>query len=264
MRHLKSAYIKAMEWKSNTGAGVLETEGEQYVASLLEKKCPYFTYLDNIFGNRKNVNVPVIFCSTDSVDSMLRTFDVANSFDEIIESVDSDFYIEDTRNENSLPPLEQTHRENVLQSVGNACNESSIQMSLGSSLVPETESILCEQSFGVGSNTEIGHTETSASGISFGQPRAVKKRKVSVQAPIIGLLEIQSERLELEKEKFDWQKSKDKHEMDRQKAKDKHEMDRQKTKDDHERESATLQLQQQLQINKLQLEMQERLQKNAL
>lgn len=222
MRYLKSKYLKAIQWKSQTGAGVLETEGEQYVADYLENMCPYFNNLHNIFGSRKNVNIPIVFNSTDNVDTMLSCIEAQpeNDWIELIESVETQGVQEDYSSYLMSQPYNG-------ESLPEGLN---IELPENSTVEPAVVHTLDEQD-----------PEGSASGISFGQPRAVKKRKVSEKTPIHAVLDLQSERLELEKKKFEWQMSKEKHELNMK----------------------NVQLQQQLEIKKMELEMEERVRKHA-
>ncbi|XP_037933563.1 uncharacterized protein LOC119668192 [Teleopsis dalmanni] len=60
MRHLKSGYISAIEWKKTTGANLLATEFETQVTDYISTICPRFDLLHKIYGGAINTNVAVI------------------------------------------------------------------------------------------------------------------------------------------------------------------------------------------------------------
>ena len=66
MRHMKASYLSAMAWKSQTGAGLLESGDENSVQEYIKKICPHWDLLENIFHQRKNINI--IFESSSEVD----------------------------------------------------------------------------------------------------------------------------------------------------------------------------------------------------
>lgn len=56
MRHLKSSFISAQNWRNQTGAGLLANGEEKSVEEYIEKICPNWNYLEQIFGQRRSVN----------------------------------------------------------------------------------------------------------------------------------------------------------------------------------------------------------------
>ncbi|CAL8134472.1 unnamed protein product [Orchesella dallaii] len=56
--NLKRKYIKAIDWRNNTGQGVLDEEGEESVLGILRKRCPFFDDLEEIFGSRSSIKPP--------------------------------------------------------------------------------------------------------------------------------------------------------------------------------------------------------------
>ncbi|XP_046812645.1 uncharacterized protein LOC124421452 [Lucilia cuprina] len=67
MRHLKSSYMSALNWRNQTGAGLLATGNEKTVEEYIDKICPMFKYLEQIFGQRRGVN-PLIIIETSMED----------------------------------------------------------------------------------------------------------------------------------------------------------------------------------------------------
>ena len=68
MRHMKASYLCAMAWKSQTGAGLLESGDENSVQEYIKKICPHWDLLENIFHQRKNINPCIIFESRSEED----------------------------------------------------------------------------------------------------------------------------------------------------------------------------------------------------
>ncbi|XP_067635995.1 uncharacterized protein [Eurosta solidaginis] len=54
MRYLKASYVSALDWKNKTGSGLLASGDESSVTAYIQKICPNFDMLADIFGQRKN------------------------------------------------------------------------------------------------------------------------------------------------------------------------------------------------------------------
>ena len=54
---MKASYLSAMAWKSQTGAGLLESGDENSVQEYIKKICLHWALLENIFHQRKNINI---------------------------------------------------------------------------------------------------------------------------------------------------------------------------------------------------------------
>ncbi|KAM8718604.1 hypothetical protein ACLKA7_001333 [Drosophila subpalustris] len=65
MRLFRSQYISAVQWRSNTGAGFLAEGKCESVKEYMEKVCPNFTILEQIYGQRKNIEPKAVTDSTD-------------------------------------------------------------------------------------------------------------------------------------------------------------------------------------------------------
>ncbi|XP_067634998.1 uncharacterized protein [Eurosta solidaginis] len=63
MIYLKASYVSALDWKNKTGSGLLASGDESSVTAYIQKLCPNFDLLADIFGQRKNVSPPLIFDS---------------------------------------------------------------------------------------------------------------------------------------------------------------------------------------------------------
>lgn len=66
MRNLKTSYLKAVSWKGQTGAGLLAEGNESSVTEYIHKMCPYWECLEQIFGQRRNVNPAVVIDTSSS------------------------------------------------------------------------------------------------------------------------------------------------------------------------------------------------------
>ncbi|XP_070075629.1 uncharacterized protein [Drosophila takahashii] len=79
MSYCKSQFIKAVEWRNQSGAGLLEEGDGTSVENYLEKICSHFERLHDIFGKRKSV-VP-----SRVVDSFESDLEVLVGYEEIAE-----------------------------------------------------------------------------------------------------------------------------------------------------------------------------------
>lgn len=109
MRNLKCTYIAAVTWKGNTGAGLLANGEENSVAEYINKLCPNFELLEQIFGQRRNINPPVIFQTNEHSDNFINIEDSADNSTYQLDSLsqdDNDCICEPTTStaEPSLPP----------------------------------------------------------------------------------------------------------------------------------------------------------------
>ncbi|XP_054745499.1 uncharacterized protein LOC129249855 [Anastrepha obliqua] len=70
MRHLKTSFLAAVKWKSQTGAGLLENGDVTSVEEYIKKTCPFYDDLHAIFARRINIQPPAIYQSSEPVLSM--------------------------------------------------------------------------------------------------------------------------------------------------------------------------------------------------
>lgn len=60
MKNFRTSYTKANDWRKSTGAG-LEENDENTIGEQLNKMCPYWNYLEEIFGGKTNLNPVAIY-----------------------------------------------------------------------------------------------------------------------------------------------------------------------------------------------------------
>lgn len=91
MRNLKTSYLKAVSWKSQTGAGLLAEGNESSVSEYIHKVCPYWELLEQIFGQRKSVNpVVVIDTSSNNYEECINETEPPNTDTSILDSYSVD------------------------------------------------------------------------------------------------------------------------------------------------------------------------------
>nr|XP_024219986.1 uncharacterized protein LOC106690782 [Halyomorpha halys] len=61
VRNLKKKYKEIIDWRNGTGAGLQEENREASIKVLIEKKCPMFHTLDEIFGEKVNIYFPYCY-----------------------------------------------------------------------------------------------------------------------------------------------------------------------------------------------------------
>lgn len=102
MRYLKSSYVSAVDWKNRTGSGLLASGDEKSVAQYINKTCPHFDLLADIFGQRKNVSPPFIYDSHTDVEFLSEYCD-SISYDVVIESGQDSVLEASPRGQTSTP-----------------------------------------------------------------------------------------------------------------------------------------------------------------
>lgn len=151
MRHLKTTYVKACQWKKNTGAGLLENGDGKSVVEHINKICSHHDLLESVFGTRKNVDVPVVICSTDNLDAVL---------DDVYEQHASDgMYLNEYFE--ALPP------DDLIENLQNSEEEPS-------------SNVLTE----LGENSAVEIEAPTTSGLSFGMPRRTRSTKKPEVSPM--------------------------------------------------------------------------------
>lgn len=60
MKNFRTSYTKANDWRKSTGAGLDEND-ENTIAEKLNKMCPYWNYLEEIFSAKTSVNPVAIY-----------------------------------------------------------------------------------------------------------------------------------------------------------------------------------------------------------
>lgn len=83
IRHLKKKYISTIQWRNQTGQGVLEKEGECTFKAATISKCPYFDDLDEIYGSKLNIFPPVVLQTAGAPSHIDKTNTVDNELPEI-------------------------------------------------------------------------------------------------------------------------------------------------------------------------------------
>ena len=54
-------YQKAKDFENNTGAGILESEGFELLAQKLDAICPFYSWMDGLFGSKANVTPIAVY-----------------------------------------------------------------------------------------------------------------------------------------------------------------------------------------------------------
>ncbi|XP_053946723.1 uncharacterized protein LOC128855660 [Anastrepha ludens] len=80
MRHLKTSFLAAVKWKSQTGAGLLENGDVTSVEEYIKKTCPFYNDLHAIFARRINIQPPAIYQSTTTTKRNLKRAESSSPF----------------------------------------------------------------------------------------------------------------------------------------------------------------------------------------
>ncbi|GAB0091141.1 hypothetical protein DMENIID0001_059500 [Sergentomyia squamirostris] len=70
VNNLKKSYIDVRNWLNSSGRGV-EQDGET-ISGYVKQKCPHFSDLDDIFGEKRNVSLPDILDSEASMEHFVH------------------------------------------------------------------------------------------------------------------------------------------------------------------------------------------------
>lgn len=102
MRLFQTQYISAVQWRSNTGAGLLAEGKCESVKEYMEKICPNFQILEQIYGQRKNIEPKGLIDTEDSdiLEGYEYLFTESPSNDV---SLDSDNYDGERDTSNKIP-----------------------------------------------------------------------------------------------------------------------------------------------------------------
>ncbi|PLW51923.1 hypothetical protein PCASD_00850 [Puccinia coronata f. sp. avenae] len=57
----KARYQKAKDFKNHTGAGILESGGFELLAQKLDAMCPFYSWMDGLFGLKANVTPMAVY-----------------------------------------------------------------------------------------------------------------------------------------------------------------------------------------------------------
>ncbi|XP_049316804.1 uncharacterized protein LOC125779486 [Bactrocera dorsalis] len=74
MKYLKTTFLSALKWKSQTGAGLLESADPRSVEEYIKRICPFYEDLQVIFERRISVQPPAIYQSTELVSALDDTY----------------------------------------------------------------------------------------------------------------------------------------------------------------------------------------------
>ncbi|KNC22480.1 hypothetical protein FF38_07699 [Lucilia cuprina] len=114
MKNLKSSYMSALNWRNQTGAGLLATGDEKTVEEYIDKICPMFKYLEQIFGQRRGVNLLIIIETSmedRDIDCVVGEVEILSSF------IDEEEFFEASENNTSSSPEASFSSQTLIDSI---------------------------------------------------------------------------------------------------------------------------------------------------
>ncbi|XP_067633655.1 uncharacterized protein [Eurosta solidaginis] len=192
MRYLKASYVSALDWKNKTGSGLLASGDESSVTAYIQKICPNFDMLADIFGQRKNVSPPFIFDS--QIDTQM-TIDHSYLISYVTDTEPEQDYVFEpvARSQTSTPePL---------------CLQSSVD------LTQHKQNRMCNAKPVNTQHSTFEHKLPQTRTLSPIQQRKNKRKKMPTTNTFNDLLLIQEKKLELEVQKLELEREREKNKV---------------------------------------------------
>lgn len=208
IRNLRSDYQKAMKWKQQTGAGLMEDGKQNTVKEYILKICPHFDMLHEIFGQKKSVNpTSVVDSNIQNSNTIIESIQVVQQSSDDFESYEvlDDYSTFDQSNSNEVQlPTSGSHNVPATTVIPPIYRSFVLNSSQSSSVSPTIQSN--ERSNLQGSTT--GSSSGATSPIipldeTNNEPEIYRNsRKKRASGSLPALMEIQTKRLKLEEEKI--------------------------------------------------------------
>ncbi|KAF6209582.1 hypothetical protein GE061_015330 [Apolygus lucorum] len=179
MRLLKSKYRSAIDWRNNTGQGIDGEDKERTIREYILKLCPHFDELDEIFASRPSFNP-------------LFVFDSDHPSQEVVEEVVIDDMADEmgSSNESALPEFEFEERTSPFDMTEDTCPSFS---HFKAQLAKKPK--------------EKGKKAPTSSVAQLAQ--ITRDRLAHEANKLAAQKEGELKKIELEREKFEWQKKRD-------------------------------------------------------